>query len=157
MAFPPNRFPNRKGRIINKRQLSKLFLAVLKHSTSPQDWLSLVVIVYISVSSDWSPCQNTAKDKLNVCVRVLAKSSQAFQCMFGQRQERVVFLCSVFYLKSWLIIIYYCLSVSYLCSIFVFLIFHPSVLFAWPPSSTSACVHAWNVMGRIGTTELSLK
>lgn len=75
------------------------------------------------------------------------------------KKKELFFMFSFFLFKIFIdhhLLLFKCL-LSYLCSIFVFLIFHPSVLFAWPPSSSSACVHAWNVMGRIGTTELSLK
>ena len=41
-VFPPNRFPDREGKIINEKQLSKLFLAKL---TTPRDWMKLIVVM----------------------------------------------------------------------------------------------------------------
>lgn len=117
MAVFPNRFPSRQGKIINKTRLSKLFLAILKHRTSPRDWLNLVVIVFISVFKTDNPKQQQ-KECFSKKLTKLPVHVWSY-CACFTNAGKVVFYVK-FYLKPLLIISYYWSSVSYLCSIFVF-------------------------------------
>lgn len=140
-CFPPNRFPDREGEIINEKLLSKLFLAML---TSPRDWMKLIVVMsfHIFLMTD-NPKQQQTEFFMLLSVKQSDEALTA--CLVHAAQTRLLFFFVFFYVSVDLKPLLYisCVFIhrlplikcllSYLCFIFVFLLFHPSVLFAWPP------------------------
>ncbi len=133
MAVFPNRFPNREEKIINRKRLSQLFLAIFKVCLSSWDWLNLTAIVLFQ----FLMTHNAEQLNTCCCPGVFCPSASFYLKPLLNINFSHVFIHRLLLIKCLL---------SYLCFVFVFSsFFHPSIMFAWPPS---LCLYS--CMGRDG-------